>query len=1102
VYNSQKSDQVASEASAATFDLYDPFKPSVDPFEAYAEQAMFLGMSCLERVPANEHILPSPLPCATEIVEFTKHGGPLTKRIALSADGGIKNDSSACVMSRGTARRVPIHSAAQLANLIDGLDSNQAIALGRLRADLPTHVTVSTKAKGDGTARTNRNFVYQKGQAGWALLDFDSKGMPPDVATEIERLGGFWMALLTVLPDLEGAARVTRASTSTGLYHADTGEQLKGSGGLHTYVAVQSADDIERFLKDLHTRCWLAGLGWMMVGAAGQLLERSIVDRSVGGPERLVFEGAPILRPPLQQDQASRRAVAVSGELLDTMNSCKPLTLAEKAKLEELTAREAHRLASEAAKERAAFIERQTEDLITRGFMRVAAEQMVAKQCDGILLPNIPLPFDDPALKGKTVADVLADPGRFDGETLADPLEGVDYGRCKAKIMRRSDGTPWIHSFAHGRTIYELKLDAAGVRAAMEAADKEQVVKTFTRVSVDAELDAEETEDLRQLAHKLSGMGLRVVDAALKAAQEKKASHRAKDERSRHAAARRDPRAQVRAPFPDDEWLPQMRVLEDVVGKSSAPLPPARNIEGVVTLARLLRIPDTHMFTSRGANAEEEDEKTGKLPPPEQWVLHPLNDMELAELIERHIEYYKEDENGNRRSVHLASSFVKHYLQRTDSVMPAAVAVASLPIVLGDGSLLAPDGPTLDRDRGIVFVIPKKLRTPRPEDCTREAVAAAIKFLCDEWLVDVTTSNIGKCVTIAAALTNIERSLLDSRPVFLVTAARRGGGKTTLITMLILAVTGLLPAASAWSLAEEERRKVLLAQFLYGMPYILWDNIKRGTTINCPHIERACTSAFYADRKLGVTELIRTAASAIQFFTGNNIALRGDLASRGLHIRIDVDRIDPENREFEHPDPIAWTEDHRGKILEALYTILLGNPELKRSLNAPGKTRFKRWWRLVGSAVEHAARCAGLDCRPPEAEKGAAAQELDFKELFLAQEEDEEETATLADALALMLELWPNDGEGKPKTFSAKDIAGIVNGFDNPANVEAKSTFRDFLFPNLPPGATASSRAIGNRLRAHLDSPVPVEGGMRKLRKGKGEKKNDGGVYWVEQQKT
>ena len=56
-------------------------------------------------------------------------------------------------------------------------------------------------------------------------------------------------------------------------------------------------------LKALHARCWLAGFGWMMVGAGGQLLERSIVDRVVGAPERLIFEGPPLVVPPLEQDR-------------------------------------------------------------------------------------------------------------------------------------------------------------------------------------------------------------------------------------------------------------------------------------------------------------------------------------------------------------------------------------------------------------------------------------------------------------------------------------------------------------------------------------------------------------------------------------------------------------------------------------------------------------------------------------------------------------------------------------------------------------------------------------------------------------------------------
>src|SRR5262249_32271616 len=148
----------------------------------------------------------------------------------------------------------------------------------------------------------------------------------------------------------------------------------------------------------------------------------------------------------------------------------------------------------------------------------------------------------------------------------------------------------------------------------------------------------------------------------------------------------------------------------------------------------------------------------------------------------------------------------------------------------------------------------------------------------------------------------IERSLLPERPVFFITAGRRGSGKTTVINMLIMAVTGMRPAAAAWSFNEEERRKALVSYFLYGVSYILWDNIPRGTQISCPHIEKSCTAAYYSDRKLGVSQVVATAASTIHHFTGNNIGSRGDLSSRDLRIILAVERPDPENRSFKHPD--------------------------------------------------------------------------------------------------------------------------------------------------------------------------------------------------------
>jgi len=151
--------------------------------------------------------------------------------------------------------------------------------------------------------------------------------------------------------------------------------------------------------------------------------------------------------------------------------------------------------------------------------------------------------------------------------------------------------------------------------------------------------------------------------------------------------------------------------------------------------------------------------------------------------------------------------------------------------------------------------------------------------------------------------------------------------------------------------------------------------------------------------------------------------------------------VDPENRAFKHSDAAGWTENHRAEILAALYTILLGNPQLKVPGNTEGKTRFKMWWRLVGSAVENAARLAG--------------QELDFRKLFITQEEDDEESASLADVLEVLVKKWPDH-------FMAADVAGTIN---NTAPNEDEQTLRDYLLPGAQPNLVFSTKTIGKRLK-------------------------------------
>jgi hypothetical protein len=313
----------------------------------------------------------------------------------------------------------------------------------------------------------------------------------------------------------------------------------------------------------------------------------------------LVFEGPPELEPPLAQDPDCRRPEVRDGGVLDTRAACPPLTIVELNRFHELWAKEALRLKPEAQKARRAFIAEQTKRLTERtNLTPEAAQQVIIRKCS-MLLPEVELPFDDDDLTGCTVADVLGDPDRFEEATLADPLEGVDYGRGKAKIMLGADGTPWIHSFAHGRTIYELRYGADVVHKEIKNATKEKVVQVFVRHMLNAELDATETAELLELVAKQAECGKkRAIQQSLTTAREQHQRHLKREEDERKRAERRDPRPQLLVPNVDEPFIPQMQVLNEVLGALRAAEPPMRDPDGFIVQVRVRRMPGMHELTS------------------------------------------------------------------------------------------------------------------------------------------------------------------------------------------------------------------------------------------------------------------------------------------------------------------------------------------------------------------------------------------------------------------------------------------------------------------------------------------------------------------------
>ena len=215
---------------------------------------------------------------------------------------------------------------------------------------------------------------------------------------------------------------------------------------------------------------------------------------------------------------------------------------------------------------------------------------------------------------------------------------------------------------------------------------------------------------------------------------------------------------------------------------------------------------------------------------------------------------------------------------------------------------------------------------------------------------------------------------------------------------------------------------------------------------------------------MGETKSLAAPAYTVNVFTGNNIGPKSDQASRSLEARLTTDRTDPENREFRHSDPTGWTRDHRGQILQALYTILLGNPQLKPRERRPAETRFKEWWHLIGSAVEH-----------------AAGPTVSFTQMFSRTEAKDEEAIERADIIQAFYAIYGG------AEFTAVGLHEYLSesarkaqaGIEEPA---ATAELRSFCTAKL--AKVPSPKSITHALRAIEDAPVTVLAGTATLRSG------------------
>lgn len=399
-------------------------------------------------------------------------GSLLTKRFALKADGTIGKTSHA-QPSRSVAETRCAADLREFGRQIGALFHTQAVMFGVMAgsADRAVVLPEGTRQEGDGTvSRTRRHFEFDRAP-GIMMLDCDPASDAPAMSPDELRA-----AIVAAAPELENAPMLIRRSASSRVGRAGEIAVLRG---LRVYIAVADASLVPAAGKALIDRLWAEGHGRVVVGRAGQALERTLIDAAVWQPERLDFAAAPIVDPPLQLLDSDSRYYGDSCPPFDLRCITADGAVRARAGKARKAAKRDRRGECDDARER--WIEEHASALAARRNRKIADAQRALRRA--AKSHELTAEFELQMADGKvvTVDEILRNPARFHDSRCADPLE-PDYGDDPriAYVCARPGIAPYIYSHAHGGQRY--KLVRRPVRIEMRAGQE----ATATDVALDA----------------------------------------------------------------------------------------------------------------------------------------------------------------------------------------------------------------------------------------------------------------------------------------------------------------------------------------------------------------------------------------------------------------------------------------------------------------------------------------------------------------------------------------------------------------------------------------------------------------------------------------
>lgn len=379
-------------------------------------------------------------------------------------------------------------------------------------------------------------------------------------------------------------------------------------------------------------------------------------------------------------------------------------------------------------------------------------------------------------------------------------------------------------------------------------------------------------------------------------------------------------------------------------------------------------------------------------------------------------------------------------LGRGASLLRPLTGVIEAPTLRADGSILDSHG--YDAKTGLLF-IPNCDFPPVPRDPKKADALAAIKRI--EALIDKYpfVEPVDRSVALAAILTCSVRRALNKAPMFAMNAPAPGSGKSALVDVAAIIVTGSTVPVFAQGENEAEFEKRLHGALLAGHSVVSFDNVTRPIEGNA--LCQAMTQQAMEVRPLGTSDTRTVPTSTTFFATGNGLVVRDDMTRRVLECQLDPGVERPELRTFDF-DPLEVAKAQRATLLVDALTVLRAHRLAHHALRSR-RFDFNEWSAMVADALMwlgYADPAASMDrtraSDPAKDEFRAVAREW---------------TAHFGGKLVSVREAIEAATEQSSVSFSAR--AEFL-----------RPDFREALLQIAGAGGVINSRALGKWLARHV----------------------------------